>query len=101
MIMWRAKYAVTGRASPKAWRFRTSSVISADDQNKSPEDETDTISVTTCYVRFLYLGYVEENVSYVLFSSDFKFVLLPPHPQHCVCVYVCIPEVLSFECKIK
>lgn len=31
-------------------------VVIADDQNKSPEDEKDTVSVTTGYVRFLYLG---------------------------------------------
>lgn len=62
-------------------------VVSAEDQNKSPEDEKDTISVTKCYVRFLYLGYVEKNVSYVLFSSDFKFVLFF-FPQCCVCMYV-------------
>lgn len=64
-------------------------VVSAEDQNKSPEDEKDTISVTKCYVRFLYLGYVEKNVSYVLFSSDFKFVLLFFFFSQCfVCMYV-------------
>lgn len=31
-------------------------VVIVDDQNKSPEDEKDTVSVTTGYVRFLYLG---------------------------------------------
>lgn len=74
--------------------------VSANDQNKSCEDNKDTISVTTNYVKFLYLGYVEEDASYVLFHSVFKF-FLPPHPTLCVCVYVCIPEVLSFEYKIK
>lgn len=75
-------------------------VVSVEDQNNSLEDEKDTISVTTCSVRFLSLGYVEENVSYGLFSSDFKIVLIFFYPN-IVSVYVCIPEVLSFECKIK
>lgn len=76
-------------------------VVSVEDQNNSLEDEKDTISVTTCSVRFLSLGYVEENVSYGLFSSDFKIVIFFYPNIVSVSVYVCIPEVLSFECKIK
>lgn len=68
-------------------------VVNVDHQNKSPEGEKDAISVTTCYVKFLYLGYIEENVSYVLFGCDFKFVLLFyffffPTLCVCVCMYV-------------
>lgn len=74
------------------WNSMLAFVVNVDHQNKSPEGEKDAISMTTCYVKFLYLGYIEENVSYVLFGCDFKFVLLFYFFsfQHCVCVYVCM-----------
>lgn len=75
-------------------------VVSADDQNKSPEDKKVTISVATHFLTFLYSLYFEENtICFIWFW--FNFFLFPHLSQPCVRTYVCIPEVLSFECKIK
>lgn len=69
-------------------------VVSADDQNKSPEDwKSYYICSYTFFNISIYIVCWRECHMFYLSSSSFS-----PYPNF---LCVCIPEVLCFECKIK